>query len=137
MSHKHIHFPLSSSTNSTQSNFILYSRRFTGPRAVLTVWKILCISVKLLFLPLWSRGSLNISTQSWEVFLILLFAFLASSNYLIGLSQAWRPQNVIFIIFEDKEVPYGPLEAAMVNWKKVSIHPTERRAEEEILKVCV
>ena len=101
------------------------------------MWIILCISVKLLFLPLWSRGSLNISTQSWEVFLTLLFDFLASSNYLIGLRREWRPQNAIFIIFEDQEVPSGPREAAKVNWKKVSIHPTERRAEEEILKVCV
>ncbi|XP_012685532.2 general transcription factor 3C polypeptide 5 [Clupea harengus] len=60
---------------------------------------------------------------------------LASSDNLIGLSRARRPHNAIFITFEDKEVPSGPLEAAKANWKKVSIHSTERKAEEEILKL--
>ncbi|XP_076140755.1 general transcription factor 3C polypeptide 5 isoform X1 [Alosa pseudoharengus] len=60
---------------------------------------------------------------------------LASSDNLIGLSRARRPHNAIFVNFDDKEVPSEPLEAAKVNWKKVSIHPSEKRAEEEILKL--
>ncbi|MBN3297607.1 TF3C5 factor, partial [Amia calva] len=58
-----------------------------------------------------------------------------SSENLIGLSRARRPHNAIFINFEDKEVPMGPLEAAVQNWQRVCNHPNERRAEEEMRKL--
>ncbi|XP_063067113.1 general transcription factor 3C polypeptide 5 isoform X2 [Engraulis encrasicolus] len=59
----------------------------------------------------------------------------ASSENLIGLSRARRPHNAIFVPFEEKEIPSEPLEAAKLNWKKVSIHPCDKRVEEEIRKL--
>ncbi|KAL2099541.1 hypothetical protein ACEWY4_003935 [Coilia grayii] len=56
----------------------------------------------------------------------------ASSENLIGLSRARRPHNAIFVPFEEKDVPSEPLEAAKLNWKKVSIHASDKRVEEEI-----
>ncbi|XP_041098714.1 general transcription factor 3C polypeptide 5 isoform X2 [Polyodon spathula] len=55
-----------------------------------------------------------------------------SSENLIGLSRARRPHNAIFVNFEDKAVPTEALEAAVLNWKRVSSHPNEQRSEEEL-----
>uniref|UniRef100_A0AAY4C7W1 General transcription factor 3C polypeptide 5 n=1 Tax=Denticeps clupeoides TaxID=299321 RepID=A0AAY4C7W1_9TELE len=58
-----------------------------------------------------------------------------SGENLIGMSRARRPHNAIFVNFDDKEVPSEPLEAAKVNWQRVSNHPAEAKAEEEMHKL--
>ncbi|XP_018588457.1 general transcription factor 3C polypeptide 5 [Scleropages formosus] len=58
-----------------------------------------------------------------------------SSENLIGLSRARRPHNAIFVSFEDKTVPMEPLEPAVQNWKRVCVHPSEIKAEEELKKM--
>ncbi|XP_023651327.1 general transcription factor 3C polypeptide 5 isoform X1 [Paramormyrops kingsleyae] len=58
-----------------------------------------------------------------------------SSENLIGQSRARRPHNAIFVTFEDKTVPVEPLEAAVQNWKRVCLHPSETKAEEEMRKM--
>ncbi|MFT7817599.1 general transcription factor 3C polypeptide 5 [Arapaima gigas] len=58
-----------------------------------------------------------------------------SSENLIGLSRARRPHNAIFVSFEDKTVPTEPLEPAVQNWKRICVHPSEIKAEEELKKM--
>ncbi|XP_036385454.1 general transcription factor 3C polypeptide 5 [Megalops cyprinoides] len=57
---------------------------------------------------------------------------MVSSENLIGLSRARRSHNAIFVNFDEKEVPQEPLEAAVRNWKRVCVHPSETKAEEEM-----
>jgi len=39
-------------------------------------------------------------------------------DHLIAPNRARRPNNAIFVNFDDKTVPSGPLEAAVTSWKK-------------------
>ena len=57
-----------------------------------------------------------------------------SAENLIGLSRARRPNNAIFVNFDD-EVPTKPLDAAAQAWKKVCTNPVDRKVEEELRKV--
>lgn len=59
-----------------------------------------------------------------------------SGENLIGLSRARRPHNAIFVNFDDEEIPTKPLDAAVQNWKKVCTNPVDKKAEEELRKVC-
>ncbi|KAJ8346735.1 hypothetical protein SKAU_G00281360 [Synaphobranchus kaupii] len=58
-----------------------------------------------------------------------------SHENLIGLSRARRPHNAIFIAFEEKEVPSKPLEAAVQNWKRLCIHPSDSKMEREMKEI--
>lgn len=60
---------------------------------------------------------------------------LLSNKNLIGPNRARRPHNAVFVTFDDKTVPSEPLEAAVLNWKKSSIHHSDVKAEEEMRKV--
>lgn len=55
-----------------------------------------------------------------------------SRDNLIGLSRARRPHNAIFLTFNDQNIPTEPLEAAKVNWKRVCVHPSDIKAEEQL-----
>ncbi|XP_035246853.1 general transcription factor 3C polypeptide 5 [Anguilla anguilla] len=55
-----------------------------------------------------------------------------SHDNLIGLSRARRPHNAIFVAFEEKEVPTKPLEAAVQNWRRLCVHPSDSKKEQEI-----
>lgn len=57
-----------------------------------------------------------------------------SAENLIGLSRARRPNNAIFVNFDD-EVPTKPLDAAAQAWKKVCTNPVDRKVEEELRKL--
>uniref|UniRef100_A0A674AFX0 Ral transcription factor IIIC subunit 5 n=1 Tax=Salmo trutta TaxID=8032 RepID=A0A674AFX0_SALTR len=57
-----------------------------------------------------------------------------SRNNLIGLSRAGRPHNAIFLNFDDKNVPTEPQEAAEFNWKRVCVHPSDIKAEEQLIR---
>eukprot|EP00063_Salmo_salar_P009522 XP_013984357.1 PREDICTED: general transcription factor 3C polypeptide 5-like [Salmo salar] len=56
-----------------------------------------------------------------------------SRNNLIGLSRARRP-HAIFLNFDDKNVSTEPLEAAKFNWKRVCVHPSDIKAEEQLIR---
>ncbi|CAB1332806.1 unnamed protein product [Coregonus sp. 'balchen'] len=58
-----------------------------------------------------------------------------SRDNLIGLSRARRPHNAIFLNFYDQNIPTEPLEAAKVNWKRVCVHPSDIKAEEQLKKM--
>ncbi|XP_010892267.1 general transcription factor 3C polypeptide 5 [Esox lucius] len=58
-----------------------------------------------------------------------------SRDNLIGLSRARRPHNAIFINFDDQNIPNEPLEAAKVNWKRVCVHASDTKAEEQMKKM--
>ncbi|XP_053552213.1 general transcription factor 3C polypeptide 5 isoform X2 [Bombina bombina] len=58
-----------------------------------------------------------------------------SSENLIGMSRARRPNNAIFINFEDGEVPTEPNPAAATNWKKQCTNPTDMQAEHEMKRL--
>ncbi|XP_045064217.1 general transcription factor 3C polypeptide 5-like [Coregonus clupeaformis] len=49
-----------------------------------------------------------------------------------GLSRPRRPHNAIFLNFDDQNIPTEPLEAAKVNWKRVCVHPSDIKAEEQM-----
>uniref|UniRef100_A0A674A666 Ral transcription factor IIIC subunit 5 n=1 Tax=Salmo trutta TaxID=8032 RepID=A0A674A666_SALTR len=55
-----------------------------------------------------------------------------SRDNLIGLSRARRPHNAIFLTFNDQNIPTEPLEAAKVNWKRVCVHSSDIKAEEQL-----
>ncbi|KAJ8286299.1 hypothetical protein GJAV_G00036870 [Gymnothorax javanicus] len=55
-----------------------------------------------------------------------------SRENLIGQSRARRPHNAIFVAFEEKDVPSEPLEPAVQNWRRLCIHPSDDRLEEDI-----
>lgn len=61
---------------------------------------------------------------------------LINSKNLIGLNRARRPHNAIFVTFVDPIVPMVCLEAATINWKRVCLKENDRRAEEQLRKVC-
>ncbi|KAJ8260686.1 hypothetical protein COCON_G00164090 [Conger conger] len=58
-----------------------------------------------------------------------------SHENLIGQSRARRPHNAIFVAFEDKDAPSEPLEAAVHNWRKLCMHPSDIRTEKEIVQM--
>ncbi|NWH66151.1 TF3C5 factor, partial [Geococcyx californianus] len=58
-----------------------------------------------------------------------------SDENLIGLSRARRPNNAIFVNFDDEGTPTEPLDAAVQNWKKVCTNPVDKKAEEELRKL--
>ncbi|KAM4662770.1 general transcription factor 3C polypeptide 5 isoform 2-T2 [Discoglossus pictus] len=58
-----------------------------------------------------------------------------SGDNLIGLSRARRPNNAIFINFEDPGVPTEPLPGAVKNWEKQCTNAVDKRAEQEMKRL--
>ncbi|XP_071430241.1 general transcription factor 3C polypeptide 5 isoform X3 [Pithys albifrons albifrons] len=58
-----------------------------------------------------------------------------SGENLIGLGRARRPNNAIFVNFDDEEIPAKPLDAAVQTWKKMCTNPVDKKAEEELRKL--
>uniref|UniRef100_A0A8C1LNL8 General transcription factor IIIC, polypeptide 5 n=1 Tax=Cyprinus carpio TaxID=7962 RepID=A0A8C1LNL8_CYPCA len=52
--------------------------------------------------------------------------------HLIAPNRARRPNNAIFVNFDDKTIPSGPLEAAVTSWKKFCVHPNDAKAEQQL-----
>ncbi|XP_042604109.1 general transcription factor 3C polypeptide 5 isoform X2 [Cyprinus carpio] len=53
-------------------------------------------------------------------------------DHLIAPNRARRPNNAIFVNFDDKTIPSGPLEAAVTSWKKFCVHPNDAKAEQQL-----
>lgn len=56
-------------------------------------------------------------------------------DHLIAPNRARRPNNAIFVNFDDKTIPSGPLEAAVTSWKKVCVHPSDVKVEQQLKQV--
>lgn len=56
-------------------------------------------------------------------------------DHLIAPNRARRPNNAIFVNFDDKTIPSGPLEAAVTSWKKFCVHPNDAKAEQQLRQV--
>lgn len=57
-------------------------------------------------------------------------------DHIIAPNRARRPNNAIFVNFDDKTIPSEPLEAAVTSWKKLCVHPNDLKAEKQITQVC-
>uniref|UniRef100_A0A673LPV2 General transcription factor IIIC, polypeptide 5 n=1 Tax=Sinocyclocheilus rhinocerous TaxID=307959 RepID=A0A673LPV2_9TELE len=53
-------------------------------------------------------------------------------DHLIAPNRAHRPNNAIFVNFDDKTIPTAPLEASVTSWKKVCVHPNDVKAEQQL-----
>ncbi|RXN12904.1 bile salt-activated lipase-like protein [Labeo rohita] len=53
-------------------------------------------------------------------------------DHIIAPNRARRPNNAIFVNFDDKTIPSEPLEAAVMSWKKVCVHPNDVKAEQQL-----
>lgn len=53
-------------------------------------------------------------------------------DQLIAPNRTRRPNNAIFVNFDDKTVPSEPLEAAVKSWKKIGVHPYDVKAEQQL-----
>lgn len=53
-------------------------------------------------------------------------------DHLIAPNRARRPNNAIFVNFDDKTIPSEPLEAAISSWKKIGVHPSDLKAEQQL-----
>ncbi|KAL0163131.1 hypothetical protein M9458_042527, partial [Cirrhinus mrigala] len=53
-------------------------------------------------------------------------------DHIIAPNRARRPNNAIFVNFDDKTIPSEPLEAAVTSWKKVCVHPNDVKAEQQL-----
>ncbi|XP_016148417.1 general transcription factor 3C polypeptide 5 isoform X3 [Sinocyclocheilus grahami] len=53
-------------------------------------------------------------------------------DHLIAPNRARRPNNAIFVNFDDKTIPSEPLEAAVTSWKKFCVHPNDAKAEQQL-----
>lgn len=56
-------------------------------------------------------------------------------DQLIAPNRTRRPNNAIFVNFDDKTIPSEPLEAAVKSWKKISVHPYDLKAEQQLKEV--
>lgn len=56
-------------------------------------------------------------------------------DHLIAPNRARRPNNAIFVNFDDKTIPSGPLEAAVTSWKKFCVHPNDVKVEQQLRQV--
>lgn len=53
-------------------------------------------------------------------------------DHIIAPNRARRPNNAIFVNFDDKTIPSEPLEAAVTTWRKLCVHPNDLKAEKKI-----
>ncbi|XP_051533042.1 general transcription factor 3C polypeptide 5 isoform X1 [Myxocyprinus asiaticus] len=53
-------------------------------------------------------------------------------DHLIAQNRARRPNNAIFVNFDDKTIPSEPLEAAVISWRKLCVHTSDLKAEEHM-----
>ncbi|XP_056587235.1 general transcription factor 3C polypeptide 5 [Triplophysa dalaica] len=53
-------------------------------------------------------------------------------DQLIAPNRARRPNNAIFVNFDDKTIPSEPLEAAVSSWKKIGVHHSDLQAEQQL-----
>ncbi len=56
-------------------------------------------------------------------------------DHRIAQNRARRPNNAIFVNFDDKTIPSETLEAAVTSWKKLCVHPNDAKAEQQIRQV--
>lgn len=56
-------------------------------------------------------------------------------DQLIAPNRARRPNNAIFVNFDDKTIPSEPLEAAISSWKRIGVHPSDLKAEKQLKQV--
>uniref|UniRef100_A0A8C1RLT0 General transcription factor IIIC, polypeptide 5 n=1 Tax=Cyprinus carpio TaxID=7962 RepID=A0A8C1RLT0_CYPCA len=53
-------------------------------------------------------------------------------DHLSAPNRARRPNNAIFVNFDDKTIPTEPLEAAVMSSKKICVHPNDVKAEQQL-----
>ncbi|XP_038124176.1 general transcription factor 3C polypeptide 5 isoform X1 [Cyprinodon tularosa] len=60
---------------------------------------------------------------------------LSTCKNFIGLNRPRRPHNAIFVSFNDPTIPHECLEAARVNWGRLSLKEMDKQAEEKVKKM--